>query len=105
MGNTIYYFITVFQKLDIDELGWPDYGSSRCWGFYCNKETALKALHENWTDMEETIYHYAVLEQYQEGISNCLQERQFFKFNIDKSGYFEIDEPKGYKHFVGFAFG
>lgn len=100
-----YYFITVFRRLDIDKLGWPDIGESRCWGFYCDKETAVKALHENWTDMEETIYHYAVLEGYNEGISHMTGYQQFFEFDADKNGYFEIDTPNGYEHFIGFSIG
>ena len=100
-----YFFITVFTRLDVDKLGWPDTGTERTWGFYRNKNTAIKALHENWTDMEETIYHYAVIEGYKEGISNITEYRQFFEFDEEKGGYFEIEEPEGYKHFSGFAFG
>ena len=106
MDNQKYYFITVFEKLDIDNLGWPDYGSNRCWGFYTDKDKAFQAVHENWTDMEETIYHYALIEEYEEGISHCnLFWRQWFVFDLDKKGYVEMDEPKGYEHVTGFAIG
>jgi len=100
-----YYFITVFEKLDIDELGLPSTGADRCWGFYRDKEKAFQCVHENWTDLEETIYHYALIEEYEEGISNLTGYRQWFKFDLEKKGYVEIDEPEGYKHFVGFALG
>lgn len=100
-----YFFITVFERLDIDSHGWPDNGAVRCWGFYSDKETALKAVHENWTDMEETIYEYAVIEGYNEGISHLTGYRQFFKFDKEKDGYVEIDIPKGYEHFNGFGLG
>lgn len=101
-----FYFITVFERLDVDKLGWPDYGASRTWGFYKDKNTALKALHENWTDIWERCYHYAILEVYEEGISRLdFSYRQFFKFDQQKDGYVEIDEPTGYGHVAGFAFG
>ena len=106
MKDQKYYFITVFEKLDIDNLGWPDYGSNRCWGFYTDKDTAFQAVHENWTDMEETIYHYALIEEYEEGIAHCnLFWRQGFEFDVDKNGYVEMDEPKGFEHFKSFAIG
>ena len=105
MEEKEYFFITVMRRLDVTELGWPDTGTTRCWGFYCNKETALQALHENWTDMEETIYEYAVLEGYTEGISHMTGYQQFFKYDQEKDGYFEIDTPEGYKHFAGFGIG
>ena len=103
--NQKYYFITVFEKLEVSDLGWPETGSQRCWGFYLDKDIAFQAVHENWTDLEETIYGYALIEEYKEGISHLTGYRQWFKFDIEKKGYVEIDEPEGYKHFVGFAFG
>lgn len=100
-----YYFITVFERLDINKYGFPAYDAARCWGFYTDKQIAIKALHENWTDMEEGIYKYAVIEEYREGISGMTGYRQFFKFDDEREGYFEIDEPEGYEHFAGFALG
>lgn len=100
-----YYFITTFELLEVDSLGWPYVGDYRCWGFYKDKETALKAVHENWTDLEETIYHYAVIEEYLEGISQYTGHRQFFKFDKEIGGYVEIDEPEVYKHYSAFAIG
>lgn len=103
--NRKFYFITVFEKLEVNDLGWPETGSQRCWGFYLDKDIAFQAVHENWTDLEETIYDYALIEEYEEGISHLTGYRQWFKFDIEKKGYVEIDEPEGYKHFVGFALG
>ena len=47
MDEQIYWFITVFEKAEIDNLGWPKTGSTRCWGFYKNKEDALNTLHKS----------------------------------------------------------
>ena len=100
-----YYFITVFEHIAMDENGWTDSGRTRCWGFYTDKETALQALHENWTDMWETMYDYAIIEGYHEGISHYTGYRQFFKYIPERNGYFEIDEPKSYEHYCNFGIG
>lgn len=107
MNDKIYWFITVFTNCEEDDLGWLKIGSSRTWGFYSNKKDALKTLHENRTDMWETIYDYAVLEPYYEGISGyCFKEsRQFFEYDVEKDGYFEIEEPEEVKHYASFAIG
>ena len=47
----VYWFITVFTNCEEDDLGWPKFGTNRCWGFYSDKEIALIALNENLTDM------------------------------------------------------
>ena len=107
MNDTIYWFITVMRKVELNDKGWPNTGAERTWGFYRNKEYALDALHRNFTDMWETIYDYAVLEPYEEGISGyCYdEERIWFKYNRENDSYEEIAEPEGMKHFHGFAFG
>ena len=106
MENKSYWFITVMRKLEKNSKGFLETGCIRCWGFYSNKEDALTTLHKNMTDLWETIYDYAVLEEYYEGISNCCTlNRQFFKYDVDKNGYFEIEEPECVSHICGFALG
>lgn len=100
-----YWFITVMEKLEESDLGFPLIGSNRCWGFYKDKNSAIKALHNNTTDMWETVYNYAVIEEYYEGISAYNFNRQFFKYDKEKKGYFEIDEPECVKYSIGFAIG
>lgn len=106
MDNKVYWFITVMGKCEMID-GFLHTHPTRCWGFYDNKDTALAALHNNRTDMWETVYSYAVLEPYYEGLCGyCFDEpRQFFKYDIEKDGYFEIEEPEGIKNYVGFALG
>ena len=105
MQEQEYYFITVFEQFGVDKLGWPDTGCRRCWGFYCDKDTAIQALHENWTDMNETIYDYAVIEGYTEGIAHSTGYEQWFKFDVEKNGYFEIDKPSGADNFSCWSIG
>lgn len=99
------WFITVFERREINHLGWPEYGCKRTWGYYSNRETALQALNENWTDMWETCYHYAVLEKLGEGICPYLESVQWFKYDIERGGYFEIEIPDGESVHCAFALG
>ena len=107
MDDKVLWFITVFEKSEQDDLGWPHMGASRCWGFYENKSDALLALYENRTDLWEGCYHYAVLEAYHPGISGYAFEygRQFFQYDKEHNGYFEIDEPAVFKHTCSFGIG
>lgn len=99
------WFITVFQKFEINEYGFPDYGSMRTWGYYADRETALQALHENRTDMWECYYDYAILEKIGEGIAAEVEYKKYFKYDRDRDGYFEMKAPAYYDHFGNFAIG
>lgn len=102
-GNS-YYFITMFSA-DCSENGFINFNKSRCWGFYQSKETAIKAVKHNWTDMWETIYDYAVVEEFYEGISAIGEYRQFFKYNIETGRYDEIKTPECFEHYISFGIG
>ena len=102
MEEKSYWFITVMEKIEKDPRYLYRLGATRCWGFYSNKQDALDALHTNATDMWETVYDYAVLEEYYEGICGYGEYRQYFKYDQEKDGYFEIETPdfmKGYGFF------
>lgn len=103
------YFITVFEKVEPDVLlpGFPYFGSTRTWGFYQERDTALKAVRENWTDMREGVYEYAVVEGYDEGISHSHDPStsQWFRWDSLHEGYREIDTPDEVKGFGCWAFG
>ena len=104
MEDKVYWFITVFEDFD------SRYGikGSRTWGFYSNKEEALKTLKENRTDLWEHCYDYAVLEAYHEGVSGYDFEegRQFFIYNETMDAYLPMSqEPEEVKYYVSFAIG
>lgn len=101
------WFIAVFEKMEAhNNTGWPEFGAQRTWGFYADRETAVQCLHENWTDIHEYCYDYAVLEKFDEGISHYVfGSRQWFKFDCEREGYFEIEEPECVKRFGSFSLG
>lgn len=105
MNNTFeykkYYFITVFHEFD-DKWGISD---SRCWGFYENFLDAKETVEYNVTDIWETVYWYAVIEEYTQGISSHTGKRWFYKYNHDIGRYIEIKEPECVKHYWSFAIG
>ena len=71
-----YYFITVFKEYD-------EYGPRmmRCWGFYKDLSDAVVTVRHNVTDLWETIYEYAIIEEYHEGIGGYNFNRWFFRYN------------------------
>ena len=78
MNNELYYFITVFSKYD-------DKGphNMRCWGFYNSFEDAHMVVENNITDIWETIYDFAVIEEYHPGISGY----NFYRvLNVERYG-------------------
>ncbi len=95
-----YYFITVFKEYD-------EYGPHmmRCWGFYKELSDAIVTVRHNITDLWETIYEYAIIEEYHEGIGGYNFNRWFFKYNQEINEYESINEPKELKHYAGFAIG
>ena len=99
------WFITVFEKIEPNERMWVEFGDQRTWGYYAEREKAVQALHGNWTDMWETCYDYAVIEFFEEGVCMQAEDRQFFKWDDEHKGYFEIEEPLCVKHLTNFAIG
>ena len=95
-----YYFITVFEGYDKN---WPR--DCRCCGFYTEFKDALMTVRNNVTDLWETCYNYAVIEEYYEGIGWYTGHRWFFKYNRQKDEYESIDEPEELKHICNFALG
>lgn len=92
---------------------------SRTWGFYYDLGKALKAVHENWTDMNEAGYYdYAVIEPHDVGllgvekaVSNTLwfkaeyEERKTDKGTPYKccTRYVECSTPSWAEHTVGWC--
>lgn len=91
--NTI-WVITVFTDISADRLGQLNSGSRRTWGFYTKYADALAALESNMTDLFETCYDWAVLEEYEPGIAGFIPgSTQWFKYDEERDGYF-FDKTK-----------
>ena len=67
---------------------------SQPWGFFEEKETAIQALNENWGDMHECVYPYAVIERLSPGLYPPPEERVWFQWMPKKNGFYEIETPE-----------
>ena len=99
------YFITVFENIELDVSRPAILGNERTWGYYPENEKAATALHENITDLHEGCYDYAIIEKIGPGICADVTKKQWFKWNKEKRGYFEIDAPEWARHRTNFAIG
>lgn len=99
------WFVTVVEKIEERPNSFTNTGDTRTWGFYSNKNDAVQSLHENRTDMREDFYDYAVIEEYEEGICNDTGNRQWFRWDKNRKGYYEIDEPECVSYICCFAIG
>lgn len=98
------FFITLFEHLPSKEK-WFDNGDQYTVGYLDNYKDCKSVLQTNKCDLHEGCYDYAVIEDISEGIYQYAKQRWFFKYDPDKNGYFEIDEPECFKHLCGFAMG
>ena len=92
------YTITCMTRLEKNENGWPEYGALAFMGYYKEKDTAIQAVKENWADIAERCYDYAVVEEIDEGLYSLPRRKWFFKYDVDKDIYNEIEEPDFMKH-------
>lgn len=98
------YFIATIEKLPEDSNS-LDTGDVCTVGYFNNYTDAVKRLHENTCDLHEGIYQYAVIEEVGPGLYPNVSKRQFFKYDKNKDGYFEISEPNEIKHLCNFSIG
>ena len=87
------YFVSTREEEDCKDL----YGGA--WGYYWNREDAVDAVHRNVTDMHETIYPYAIIECLEPGLFPVPKEREWFGWDEDKDGFYEIETPECNKYF------
>lgn len=97
------YFVTCFQKYEIDETGFPNIGAARTYGYYNDRDVAIRMVELNNLDICECLYDYAVIEYITEGLYNLAEERIFFKWDDDTRMY-KMIEPI-VDHCGNFAFG
>jgi hypothetical protein len=82
------YFVLTREEEDFKE----SFGGA--WGYYWDLETAIDAVHRNVTDMHETIYPYAIIEQLDHGLFPVPKERHWFGWEEEKDGFYEIEKPE-----------
>lgn len=105
MDKTI-YFVSVVEKCESDEYGWPDFGNRRFVGWFSDLIDAINAVENNNTDIWEYCYNLAFIEPYDEGFCGIYpsDEVLWFQFNQETNKYQRISQPLPVtKHFCGFT--
>ena len=104
MGTFPIYEIVLFTRpgTEMDELGWPDTGTSDHPGFYYELDTAIQALNENWGDMFECCFIAGlILPKFPGTYSFChADERMYFLWDDERRGFFEAEEPATLEHLL-----
>ena len=80
--------------------GFPDIGNFENIGFYYELDMAIKAMNENWCDIQETVFHAGFILCRFPGLYNSVTNnaRIYFLWDQEKDGFFEAEEPEIFKH-------
>ena len=90
----IYEIHVYSQEWTVDKKGWLEYGTDECVGFYYEKETAIRAVEENWCDLQDHYARAALIKEITPGLyphpprSKCIyyiwnkEEKKFEKAKI-----------------------
>lgn len=67
-GQPIYEIYVYEEPWTLNKHGFYDYGISERVGFYYEKETAIKAVEENWCDLQDHYAHAAMVKEVTPGL-------------------------------------
>lgn len=104
----VIYTITMLEKVKKSENGFPDFGTTRCVGYFGNITDAVESVKYNVLDLRECVYDYALIECVHEGIYRPAygnDERWLYKFNEDVQHYEPVKIPDFLKKYCGFSLG
>ena len=89
----MYFISCIFIKseMDVNEID-VDEKDIRTFGFFNDYETCVLALHNNWVDMHECYYQYAVVEEVNEGIHPKVESYYWFKWDKKRKGFYECED-------------
>ena len=97
----IYEIIMLEKPITLDEHGFPSYGHLESVGFYYEEEIALKAVRQNWCDVNDGgCYNAAIIQKKIPGLYPIPQKEWYFIFDYDNMMYEEKQLPVGMQHFV-----
>jgi hypothetical protein len=103
------YTIMTCTTIEEDKVykGFPNLGDTRIIGFYIDKDLAIKAVEENWANMNEFCFNYAIIEEVQEGLfqPSISENRMIFKFDYGNNVYKQIEEPTILNYISGITMG
>lgn len=79
--------------------GWPDIDGNDM-GFYYELDTAIDAMHGNWLDIQETVFHAGFILCTFPGLyeRSGKDARIYFLWDEEREGFFEAEEPEIFRH-------
>lgn len=79
----------------------------RRFGYFVDKTTVVRAVRENWGDLQEHLYSYCVVEFLPEGSHPFPdeQDRTWFKWDSGNQKWAPCEQPAVFDSFAGFALG
>lgn len=89
----------MFSKHD-QPMGVPDTGALDIVGFFYDLDQAIQAMNENHLGIQETVYHAGFIILKYPGLYQAAgpHKRIYFKWDPEKKGFFEAEEPKIFQH-------
>ena len=80
--------------------GFPDTGCIGDFGFYYDIDQAIEALNTNAADIHECVYDAGfILVKFPGLYDSCSSsERMYFRWDSEKEGFFEAEEPEIFSH-------
>lgn len=102
------YTLTGIEKMDPPnppEKKIPSFGDQRCFGYYCDLNSATRSAESNNGDIHEYLYDYLVIERYEEGIYPLAEEIAWYKWDENTEAYIKIDKPELTNHLCNWALG
>lgn len=91
------YIITAFQtisRFQVKNLSYPDFGERWCVGWYEDFLEAETAVVNNWGNLHNDMYEYAIIEEMEPGICMSDRNRFLYKWNSACDQYERIEDDK-----------
>lgn len=103
------YTVTVFQKIarnpkDSEDYI-PDFGDLWCVGWFDNWDEANCAVTNNFDNIHDNFYDYAIIEKVEPGIFSVDIDRTVYQWNPSLDGYREIETPEEVNKSSNFGIG
>ncbi len=77
----------------------------RTFGYYFSKDSAIKAVKENQSDIHECLYTYVVIEAIPEGIHRNVIEKIWFRWNTQTKKWNKLNKEPKIAKFCNWAMG
>ena len=82
--------------------GWPDFGDFEEVGFFYDIDSAVRAVHENWADIQDQAFHAAFILCRFPGLYNRTHKgmRMYFRWDPDAGCFVQQEEPPFWGHIL-----